>query len=220
MAKNIENNQQQQVFAQQQVSVPPTQMLASSHAWMNWLTLVIIPVIGLTLTAYSLFKPNNPPPPITNQYGTQIPSSSQPNNPPPYPSNNPNIPNITELPPPHHPGDSNTPEWAYRTIVCRGESAFADKIPAQEAINMAKEIAENQATRELMDQMYDLPIDTEMTIRDFVMRHPNIDTKIRKIIENIKPSKRNLGTKIEVDLELSLNKIWKVIEPVYRADKK
>lgn len=226
--QQMSNSQQQISTSTQQVHIPP---------WMNWLALVIIPLVGLGLTAYSLFS-NSKPTTMIVQYGTQpngmqpIENPQQPNPIYPQPPNDPhqppfqqgpqgNIPTGPEFLPPPQPVEmpDNTPEWIYQTLRCRETANFPANIPAQDAIRMAKEIAEEKATRQLMDRVYDLQLDPQTAIREFVMRHPELDKKLRNIVTKLKPSSQNLGTTMVVTLEIPLEKIWKIMEPTYRAEK-
>lgn len=121
----------------------------------------------------------------------------------------------TPMPTPVRP---YVPEWADRTVKVTGNgSPNPDFGPGQAKVS-AKRAAELDAYRLLAEQVMGLELQSETRVKDFLAEHDEIKTQVHTFLRGMKTTavRYNEDGNAEVDMELYLGHIWKMIEASYR----
>lgn len=130
---------------------------------------------------------------------------------------NPEMFNIVPVPP--SPDTIRVPEWVHQSVKLTGICNYPPGMTVAQAKVVAREAAEIEAYRRLMDYVYALRLDAQTTVQDFLITHPTTDQEVRDVIGRSQiTQQRDVGDGVEVDVDLQLEKIWQAIEPEYRSN--
>lgn len=123
------------------------------------------------------------------------------------------------IPDPPRPDMIHIPEWVQQSVKFTGIGICRPDMVVAQAKVFAREDAEIEAYRQLVEHIYGLRLDPQMKIQDFLTTHANVDQQLREVIGSAKITEtRDMEDSIEVDVELQLEKIWQVIEPDYLGE--
>ncbi len=108
----------------------------------------------------------------------------------------------------------NMPEWALRTIKAYGVGTPAEDDKSTTTQINTEKAAQTEAKRNLLEQVYGIKIDPTTTIRDYLLDKNEIGSEVSGYVFDAKQSGKPVYNKdgsVEVEVELPLEGVWKII---------
>jgi hypothetical protein len=106
------------------------------------------------------------------------------------------------------------PEWASQVVRATGTGLPPQGQVGTEAQLMAARAAEMDAKRNLAEMVYGVKIDSQTTVRDFVVQDDSIRTEVQTFLAGAQVSEPRFleDGSAEVEVQLSLNDLWERIK--------
>jgi hypothetical protein len=102
------------------------------------------------------------------------------------------------------------PEWVSQVVRARGNGIPPEGQTGTEAKLMAARAAEMDAKRNLAEMVYGVKIDSQTTVRDFVVQDDTIRAEVQTFLAGAQVSEPQFleDGSAEVEVQLSLNDLW------------